>query len=194
MNLFIELLLVSLGQRDVLSHNPTEEEWEYLYNECQRQSVAGLAVDALDVLSKRRQKIPSNLLFEWIGISEQIRLQNKLLNQRCVETSKMLAEAGFKNCILKGQGNARMYPAPLARQSGDIDVWVDGSKNEIVTFVRSSFPEAEIQSHHIDFPVFDDVELEVHFMPTYSIVSHYQRNLEKFIEEEKVSQFENPVS
>ena len=194
MTLFLELVLVSLGRRDVLSHNPTEEEWEYLYYECQRQSVGGLVIDALDVLSKRGQKLPSDLLFEWIGMSEQIRQQNRVFNQRCVEISKLLEKAGYKSCILKGQGNARMYPNPLARQSGDIDVWVDGSKDEIISFVKSTYPEAEIQSHHIDYPVFDDVDVELHFMPTYSIVGHYQGNLGQFIEEERESQFENPVS
>lgn len=194
MNLFIELILVSLGHRNILSHNPTEDEWKYLFYECQRQSVVGLVMDALDVLSRRGQKLPSNLLFEWIGMSEQVRQQNKILNQRCVDISKLLAKAGYKSCILKGQGNARMYPDPLARQSGDIDVWVDGSKDKIISFVRSTYPEAAIQSHHIEYPVFDDVEVELHYMPTFSIVGLYQGNLGQFIEEEKVSQFDNPVS
>lgn len=193
MNLFIELILVSLGHRGVLSHNPTKDEWECLFYESQRQSVVGLVVDAIDVLSRNGQKPPSNLLFEWIGMSEQIKLRNRIFNQRCVEITKLLAKAGFKSCILKGQGNARLYPNPLTRQPGDIDVWVDGSRDEIVSFVKTTYPEATIQSHHIDYPVFDDVDVEVHFVPTFSIVGYYQGNFVLFIEKEKKYQFENLV-
>lgn len=126
MTLFYELIQVALGNRTVLSRTPSETEWHDLYKMCQKQSVTGVALDALESLSEQRQKPPLDLLYQWIGYVEQIKQQNLRVNRRCMEITRMFTEAGFKSCILKGQGNARMYPNPLARTAGDIDVWVSG--------------------------------------------------------------------
>lgn len=193
MGLFLELIQVALGNRDVLSKTPADDEWVELFAMSQKQAVVGVAFDALDHLAKRGQKLPSNLLFEWIGLTEQIQQQNHLVNKRCGDIVRLFLDAGFKCCILKGQGNAIMYPEPLLRQSGDIDVWVDATKEQIESFVHKMFPEAEETSHHIDYPVFDDVNVEVHFTPTYSVLRRYQRELEKIIEVKKINQFNNPV-
>lgn len=50
------------------------------------------------------------LLYEWLGMAEQIKNQNHLLNRRCGEIERIFVETGFHTCILKGQGNALMYP------------------------------------------------------------------------------------
>ena len=91
-----------------------------------KQAVAGVAFTALDSLSRQEQKPPLDILYQWLGYSEQIKRQNVIVNKRCVEITKLFAEAGFKTCILKGQGNARMYKDPLSRSSGDIDLWILG--------------------------------------------------------------------
>lgn len=95
---------VALGNRVVLSRTPSETEWHDLYKMCQKQSVTGVALDALESLSEQRQKPPLDLLYQWIGDAEQIKQQNLRVNRRCVEISRMFAEVGFKTCILKGQG------------------------------------------------------------------------------------------
>ena len=35
---------------------------------------------------------------------------------------------GFANCILKGQGNALLYPDPYMRTPGDIDIYLEGGR------------------------------------------------------------------
>ena len=40
----------------------------------------------------------------------------------------MLRGDGLRCCILKGQENALMYPNPYSRTPGDIDVWIDASR------------------------------------------------------------------
>lgn len=173
MTLFYELIQVALSNRVVLSRTPSETEWHALYETCRKQSVTGVAFQALDGLSKQRQKPPLDLLYQWIEYAELIKQQNLKVNQRCVEIARMFAEAGFKSCILKGQGNARMYPNPLARTSGDIDVWVsvltnntdDSLRERLDRVVHSKFPEIKGGRMHIEFPVFDDVIVEVHYIP-----------------------------
>lgn len=162
--MIFELLQIALGKRDRLSHAPTKEEWDSLFADAKKQSVVGVAFAGVQKLPKE-QWPPRALLFEWIGATEQIKAQNRVANRRSVEITKLFAEAGFRSCILKGQGNATMYDEPFCRMSGDIDIWVDGTREAINKFVRTRCPGAFEQEHHIDFPVFNDVEVEVHYKP-----------------------------
>ena len=180
MNLFYELIQVVLGKKDCLSEIPSETEWRKLYDIAQKQAVAGFAFIALDKLSKQGQKPPLNLLFEWIGLSEQIRNRNQLVNQRCKEITCHFKDAGFDNCILKGQGNAGMYPIPESRTSGDIDIWVNGDRKDIIKFVRQKFPKAFEQYIHIDYPIYDDVPVEVHFTPGELIIPKYDKRFQEW--------------
>jgi len=203
MTLFYELIQVALGNREVLSRTPSETEWYDLYNMCQKQSVVGVAFDALECLNEQRQKPPFDLLYQWIGDAEQIKQQNLRVNRRCVEISRMFAEAGFKTCILKGQGNAKMYANPLARTSGDIDIWlmaqgegftVDDTRQRIDEFVHSRFPEIKGGKMHIEFPMFDDVAVEVHYIPRNMYAPKHDRRLQAFFREKAEEQFRNQVT
>ena len=192
--LFIELIQVSLGNRKLLSRSPSDEEWKVIFDIAQKQAVVGVAFDALDGLSQKGQKLPTDLLFEWIGLAEQIKRQNQIVNQRCTELTKFFSDAGWKNCILKGQGNARKYPNPLARTSGDIDIWIDASKEDVIDFVRKQFPEAKVIEHHIEFPIFDDVEVEVHFRPVSAVSVRYDPCLDSYFIGQKDAQFQHSVN
>lgn len=201
MTIFYELIQVALGNRTVLSRTPSEAEWHDFYKMCHKQSVTGVAFDALDDLNEQRQKPPLDLLYQWIGDAEQIKQQNLKVNQRCVEITRMFAEAGFKSCILKGQGNARMYPNPLARTSGDIDVWVsvltnntdDSLRERLDRVVHSKFPEIKGGRMHIEFPVFDDVIVEVHYIPRCMYAPWHNKRLQTFFMEKAEEQFRNQV-
>ena len=56
MTLFYELIQVALGNRTALSRTPSEAEWYDLYNMCQKQSVVGVAFDALECLNRLRHQ------------------------------------------------------------------------------------------------------------------------------------------
>lgn len=192
--MLFELLQVALGNKDKLSHSPTEEEWTELFDDVQKQTVAGFAFVALEKLTAYGQKPPFPILCEWIGISEQIRSQNDLLNKRCVDVTKFFADAGFRTCILKGQGNAMMYPEPLLRTSGDIDVWVEGNRNDIRKFVVSKYKYAQDGDVHIELPLFDDVSVEVHYIPSFNCVPKYDKRLQQWFKDHSDEQFSNEVN
>lgn len=162
--LLFELIQIALGQEKQLSHSPSIEEWESVYHEAIKQAVVGIAFEGMKKLP-RNQWPTKAILLQWFGINEQVRKQNILLNQRTVEITELFEKAGFNTRILKGQGNARMYYNPYCRMPGDIDILVNASRKSINTFIRGKFPKAYEQEHHIDFPIFDDVEVEVHYTP-----------------------------
>ncbi len=194
MQLFFELLQVALGHRSSLSSNPSKGEWMELFAVSQKQTVVGFTFAALDSLGNSGINPPKELLFEWIGISEQIKNQNKIVNQRCAEITKKLSNEGWRTCILKGQGNALMYPRPLSRMPGDIDIWVDASKEDVADFVWEQFPEAKVIEHHAQYPIFDDVEVEVHFRPVSAVSVRYDKCLDSFFMGQKDAQFQHNVN
>lgn len=208
-DLFFELIQVALGKRERLSHNPSAGEWDSLYAETIKQSVAGVAFEGVQKLPKE-QWPPQPLLFKWIGVCEQIKNQNLVANKRSAEATKMFAEAGYQSCILKGQGNALIYPNPYSRMSGDIDIWITGHKgntqelkdsriknanstdetnkvlrDEINEFVKARCPKAFEQEHHIEFPIFKDIEVEVHYSPGTLLSPKCNRRFQKWCHEQK---------
>ena len=191
--MFYELIQVALGQREKLSRSPSEEEWAELFVLSQKQGVVGVVLPALEKLSSKGQKPSTLLLLEWIGLGEQIKERNRLVNQRCIEVCRLFSEAGLRSCILKGQGNALMYPNPLLRSSGDIDIWIDGTREDIKEFVVSRCAGAQDGNMHIQFPIFEDVPVEVHYKPRYSSVPKYDKRLQAWFREKADEQFWHKV-
>ncbi len=192
--LFYELVRVALGNQRCLSKTPTEKEWRQLFAMAEKQAIDGITYDALAVLAKHGQKPTVDVLLDWFSYAKQIKEQNKIINQRCKDVTELFTHAGFKTCILKGQGNALMYPNPLSRVSGDIDIWVKGNRKDIKNFVISQYPDAVEDNKHIQFPVFQDIPVEVHYKPRYSSVPKYEKRLQIWFEEQADIQFNNFVS
>ncbi len=188
MDLFFELIQVALGYKERLSRTPSDKEWSWINDLSRKQAIVGVLFPAIDKLSKQGQKPPLTLLYDWIAQSEQIKQRNILLNRKCIELMRMFADAGYESCILKGQGNALMYPEPLLRTPGDIDIWIKGKRDVIIEFCNSKAYGCKEWHHHIQFPIWDDVDVEVHFVPSYTRVPRFanrtQRYFEKFLREE----------
>lgn len=191
--MFFELLRVSLGTGVKLSHVPSRNEWIEIYDISHKQAVEGVMLAGVERLPVD-QRPPQALLLQWIGVMENIKAQNLLLNRRSMNVTALFADAGFRSCILKGQGNARMYINPLIRKPGDIDIWVDGSRKNINSFVTARCPEAHDGEKHIDFPYFRDVVVEVHYKPVYTSIPRYNKRMQAWVNEQANLQFSNQVT
>ena len=191
-SLFFELIQVSLGKRQSLSRIPSGEEWQLMFAMADIQAVAGIAFLALERLASQGQKPPTDILLEWIGISEQIKHENQLVNKRCKDIEGILSSNGFKCCVLKGQGTALYYQNSQYRQSGDIDVWVKGDREEILNFARKNgYHIGHIDIKHSDIDFFEDVPVEVHFIPSWMFSPFKNKRLQKFFTEQADNQFRN---
>lgn len=124
---------------------------------------------------------------------EQLKEVNRLLNRQAVEINKFFQRAGFRCCILKGQGNALMYPKPMMRCPGDIDIWVDADKDTLYSFVKNHYPEAKEGVKHISFELSEDVEVDAHYTPQKMFCPAHNRRLKKWLEEQKEEQFNHLV-
>lgn len=191
---FLELLQVALGSRSSLTKVPTAPEWELLLAESQKQAIVGVMAMGLERLPIE-QRPPIIIMLKWIGLAEMVKSRNQEMNDRCRAIEKMFTEAGFDYCILKGQGNALLYPNPLVRQSGDIDIWVrpktEWSIPKTVKFLESKCCQEKIHVvyHHAEFSIWDDVEVEVHWRPSWRSSPFYNRRLQQWFREQADKQF-----
>ena len=163
--MLFELIQVAIGKRTSLSHNPTAEEWGRLYADAMKQSVAGVVFEGVQKLHKE-QCPPQKLLFQWLGISEQIKQRNALLDKRCGELIDLMTSAGLHPTILKGQGIARSYLDSLqkCRQSGDIDVYVSDGYEKSIAFAKSQGQkDISWDYKHLHLKVWKDTEIELHY-------------------------------
>lgn len=175
---------------------PIITDWNALFAFMKEQALLGVGFHGIERMKKEGVDVPRNVLLQWYAVSEQIKQRNVLMNKRCVELVEMLKKDGFESCILKGQGNMVLYPESYSRMSGDIDVFVlpvgnvnfncgisIGQRRKVVMeYVRRRFPLAKIRYQHIDYPVYPDVEVEMHFIPTAKNSPIYNRRLQRWVE------------
>ena len=171
----------SIGQMD----------WEGLFAFCEEQALLGIGYRSLERLTSEGLRLPKVFVFTWYAAYEQIAARNKELNRKAVEICRRFEADGFECCLLKGQGNATMYPDPLARTPGDIDVWVrlkgckNGKRNRrtVTDYVKQRHEVTGIRYHHVEFEE-EDVPIEVHFTPCTMNNPFYNRRLQRWFREE----------
>ena len=198
--LFFELIRVSIGRQERLSHTPTEMEWRELYALAEKQALIGVCFTGVQRLQKLGYDIPMDLYMKWLGMAAKIQQRNELMNRRCVEVQRMLAKEGMRMSILKGQGVARYYKLKdeslelranslgMLRQSGDIDVYVDGGMEKVLRWCRERYGDVEFDYINAHVPMFKDVEVELHWR-VGSITNLFKnRKLQRWLEREETKE------
>ena len=127
---FFSLLRYALGAASSFDACPTEAEWRYIYEQGVRQSVIALLFTAVNRL-RDEQEPPLELTMKWATEAEDVRALNALLNSESKRLTDLFEAEGCHTAILKGQANARLYPDPMSRQPGDIDIFVDGGLERV---------------------------------------------------------------
>lgn len=189
--LLSDILKVALGNHSELPHTPSEKEWNELFKLSKTQTLLGITYKAIEQLPPH-QRPPKQLLLKWIVAAEHIKHLNEVLNIKAVEISQKFYNDGFRNIVLKGQGVAQYYTTKnldLYRNPGDIDIWLDGSRKGIISYVRKVLPNSPIFYHHMDFAKIDGVEIEVHFTPSWMNSYFTNRTLQKLFNSKKAELF-----
>lgn len=175
-----------LGKKVDMSMVVAKIDWRQLHNFASRQALLGFCFDGIERLTKefseelKQNSIDRDLLMTWMGAAQQIRRQNMKVNAVAGKLFSMLREDDFRCCILKGQGNALMYPNPYSRTPGDIDVWVHASREDITDYAKTHFEIGDdIRFHHLETS-FDGVPVELHFFPGIMNNPIYNARLQKW--------------
>lgn len=167
-------------------------DWNDIWSLSVKHCMEGVVFEGIKRLPQSMMP-PREIILKFYARSEQIRKQNHRVNVCCSKVSSKFEEAGFHNCILKGQGLALLYSNPYSRTPGDIDIWLDGGRKSVFGYVKRIFPGETIRYHHIDFPVFKDVPVEVHFVPSYSRCPWHNSRMRGWFRQMSAEQYSHTV-
>ena len=190
--IFFELLRFCIGTVQEVPSSLKGADWRVLYAMARKQCLVGVLFDGIKRLPAD-VGMDKGLLFQWMAQNQTLRKANARLDKAAVEVAEWFGRKGFRTCVLKGQGNALLYPSGMERTPGDIDLWVDGGDRKVVSFVRSLSPDEKVCYHHIGFPEYKGVEVEVHYRPSFLLCFWHNRKLQKYYERVKEEQFSHRV-
>ena len=183
---FFAFLKYCLGYKENMSRVIAGMNWHELYSFASKQALLGLCFEGIERLGEeypeelKQNPIGREVLMTWMGKAQQIRRQNMKVNAVASKLFSMLREDGMRCCILKGQGNALMYPNPYFRTPGDIDVWIDASRERIMEYAQKKFELGDdIRLQHLETSL-DGVPVELHFFPCSMNNPIYHARLQKW--------------
>ena len=190
--IFFIFLQFCIGSAVEIPASIKEADWKVLYAIAKKQALTGVLFHGIKQLPKELAP-NAGLLMQWMGMAQKIRQQNIRLFQDSAKVCKKFKDVGFRNCILKGQGNALLYPDPYMRTSGDIDIYLDGGRNRVIQYINKVCPNQVMRYHHVDFPVMK-TSIEVHFTPSYMFFPVHNRRMQKWFKEVMDLQCSNVVT
>ena len=182
-DLFFDLLKVALGNSTDITSSPGKKEWEMMFNMSLKQALTGILFSGIEKLPKEKRPNVS-ILLNWYNYVEQIKKRNLYLNIKCAELTSYFYERKIKSVILKGQGVAMLYPDPTRRISGDIDIWLEGGRKKLIPILNEITPKSGTVYHNKQINLFDDVEVEAHFTPSWLYSFIRNRRLQQYFKEQ----------
>ena len=191
--IFFDFLRFCIGSESEIPSSLKEADWKELYRIAQKQCLVGILFDGIQKLPPAEVGMSKDLLLQWMLQCQMLEKANVQLNDAAIQVSEWFRKKGFRTCILKGQGNALLYPNGLHRTPGDIDIWVEGGDKRVISFVRSISPHEKACYHHIEFPSYKGVEVEVHYRPSFLLCFWHNRKLQKYYDRVKEEQFSHRV-
>ena len=158
------LLRAGFGQSMANLELLSAEEWGLLYKQASKQSLIGILYEAINRLPKGNRP-PVPVLMRLAYEAEAVKGMNLLQNKEAARLTSLFVAEGVRTAVLKGQANSRLYPDPLIRQPGDIDLWVEGGRENVLALLKKMhFPVGPCSRHHVHLPKdANGVTVEIHY-------------------------------
>ena len=189
-----------LGNKEDIKAVVAKIDWRQLYAFAKKQAIVGFCFEGIERLGNeypeelKQNPIGQDLLMEWMGMAQRIRRQNMKVNVVASKLYSMLRKDGLRCCILKGQGNALMYPNAYSRNPGDIDVWVNAERDSLTEYAKKHFELGDdVRYHHLETSL-NGVPVELHFFPGIMNNPIYNARLQRWFKRNADLQCSNVVS
>ena len=166
-------------------------DWDELFRFAKRQMIVGVLFEGIKRIPKEYAH-SFKMLMSWMGYSEQIRKRNLMMNETAHSIYERLYNDGFRCFVLKGQGNAIMYPNPYSRTPGDIDLLLCADRNTIDVYLESHFKIESKNLQHAEFE-YHGACVEAHYFPAYMNNVFYNRRLQRWFKKNNDLQCSNIV-
>lgn len=127
----VMIVRAALGLGDTLEQ-PGNVNWKEVFDLANRQGVAALTSDGLQVLYENKPELLSTLdapqnkqmKYDLFGSALSYELNYEQHGEFIRELADLFAQDGIRTMVFKGRGLALYYPAPNHRASGDIDLYL----------------------------------------------------------------------
>ena len=165
---YLEFLRWSLDESAPLPSSVDDFDWSDLYVFSRKQTVVATmwkGIERLDLSHKL--SLTETEVLTWMARIKKVERSNKMVFEKAAWVWNNFRREGFRSCLLKGQGNALLYPTPYMRTPGDIDIWVEGGDDKVIGYVNSLRPGRKITYHHTEFLKTGKVAVEVHYRPSW---------------------------
>ena len=181
MHPFRKLILVSLGRESSFEKDLIPADWARLFAMARHQALIGVLNDGVHRLPLH-QLPPEHINKDWDRLTGKIAEIHARHISQTEELQAIFERLGLHGCILKGTGLAQLYPTPERRQCGDIDVWVQGRRKDILKAFRKEFDVHDIVYQECKADIFDNTVVEVHFHPTKMYNPFCNARLQRWLE------------
>lgn len=148
----------------------SDEQWNMVFRLSGMQTVTGIVFDGICRLPDDLQPLPSDFA-RWVAAVFRIERSNENMNAVLRGLAKLLIDSGLTPVLQKGQGIASLYPEPLHRECGDIDLYFPertveapgGTENDrAIELVRSQGVKVETMPDGSQNYEWQDIEIEQH--------------------------------
>ena len=190
--IFFDFLQFCIDSVAEIPASVKDADWKVLYVIAKKQALIGVLFHGIKQLPKELAP-DAGLLMQWMGMAQTIRQQNIRLFLDSAKVCKRFKDVGFRTCILKGQGNALLYPDPYMRTPGDIDIYLAGGRKQVMQYINKVCPNQVVRYHHVDFPVMKTA-IEVHFTPSYMFFPVHNHRMQKWFKKVMDLQCSNVVT
>lgn len=163
---FFRLLRYSIDESQPAPIDITDSDCAQLYRMATEQALLGVMFRGISLLPDYK-RLDREVLMKWYTASRNIADLNMKVNRNAKRVANIFVRRGFRSCVLKGQGNALLYPDPYMRTPGDIDIWLEGGETRVLQLADKMSPHTKRCYHHVDFPSCGGIEVEVHYRPSF---------------------------
>jgi len=151
---FFHILLSIVNETSVdwsLFNLFTPRDWEFFYALSKRQGVVAIIFEAIKSVPKEMAP-PKAITLRWISHALSIEDQMKKKESVAIEFAEELSKRYIQTTVLKGLVYASYYPNPYHRESGDLDCYLMGKKEEgdkITVEIGGKMEEAGYKHSHL---------------------------------------------
>ena len=166
-DIFFSVIRASIWQKEIDVEIPVGFQWQTLIQAYADHALLGVVADKMLSLPEDRRPTKEQKRYIMWYVASNIKTHNQL-NIALVDAFRKLEAAGCHPVLLKGQGLATLYPNPMMRGCGDIDIYVGEEEFEKACSLINGIcgvkdEEVDIYARDLHYEVHNgDIAFEVH--------------------------------
>ena len=129
---FLHIISCIVNNTDIdwtLFKDYSPKDWKQFYKLSKQQGVVAIVFDRLKEIPKEIAP-PKDIVMKWFSHALSIEKQMRAKESVAIEFAEKFAERDIHIAVLKGVAYASYFPNPYHRESGDLDCYMMGKKEE----------------------------------------------------------------